>query len=119
MVQVSPSSGQGTPSFLVSPLCTQPNDGLQLSAVHGLSSLQLRTPLPTHCDSLHLSCKVHGLLSLQGSLLEVKRQPPAGSHLFSVQGLASSQTLYSPPTHLPAAHLSVPVQALPSSQGVP
>jgi hypothetical protein len=47
-----------------------------------------------------------------------KTHPFAGSQLSSVQGLPSLQVGAAPPTHLPPAHRSDVVQALPSSQAL-
>ena len=46
-------------------------------------------------------------------------QPLFGSQLSLVHGLLSSQVCTPPPTQLPAAHASLWVQALPSSQARP
>src|SRR2546427_144718 len=64
-----------------------------------------------------MSPVVQALLSLQGLLLSLWKQPEAGLQLSSVQGLPSSQLGAGPPTQLPPPQASPVVQALPSSQG--
>src|SRR3954467_12532239 len=89
---------------------TQPLDGLQLSSVQPLPSLQFGGAPPTHAPAAHVSLVVHALPSLPGAVLLVFTQPLDGLQLSSVQPLLSSQFGGAPPTHEPAAHVSLVVQ---------
>jgi hypothetical protein len=64
----------------------------------------------------HLSLVVHALPSLQLAVLAALAQPVAATQLSSVHGLPSLQFGAAPPTQTLAAHLSLVVHALPSSQ---
>jgi hypothetical protein len=55
-------------------------------------------------------------LSSHDAVLSVCTQPPAGSQVSSVQGLLSLQSTVRLPAHVPFAHVSLAVQAFPSSQ---
>jgi len=59
---------------------------------------------------------VHALPSSQPAVLLALTQPVGGLQLSSVQGLLSLQSGAGPPTHVPPAHASDVVHALPSSQ---
>src|SRR5262249_7172713 len=76
---------------------------------------------PLHVPPRQVSTSVQAFPSLQlvPSGKTACWQPPAGSHESSVQGLLSSQSGGAPPRHTPWTHVSVSVQADPSSQGVP
>jgi hypothetical protein len=69
---------------------TQPMAKLQLSVVHGLSSLQTRAA-PPHVPPKHVSLVVQALPSLQGTVLLEWTQPVAGLHVSFVQTLPSLQ----------------------------
>jgi glyoxylate utilization-related uncharacterized protein len=96
---------------------TQPLDGLQVSSVQPLPSLQLSGGPPAHDPPEQVSAVVHALPSLHGAVLFVCTQPLDGLQLSSVQPLPSLQSGGGPPTHDPLAHVSAVVQALWSSQG--
>jgi hypothetical protein len=98
---------------------TQPVAGAQVSVVQGLVSAQLGGVPPTHVPPAHASPVVHALPSLQAAELGVCTQPVAGAQVSVVQGLVSAQLGGAPPTHVPPAHASPVVHALPSSQGLP
>jgi hypothetical protein len=72
---------------------------------------------PTQTPPEQASPVVQALPSLQGLLLFVKAQPVAELHVSVVQTLPSSQTGGDPPTHAPAAQVSLVVQAFPSLHG--
>ena len=69
---------------------TQPRWGSQRSSVHGLSSLQGRTPLPVQVPPTQRSVRVQASWSLQAVALLVCSQPVVTSHLSFVQGLPST-----------------------------
>src|SRR6266849_1382115 len=66
---------------------------------------------------LQVSLLVQASPSLHGVVLLVCTQPVAGLQLSSVQTLLSLQLAAGPPTHAPAAQVSLVVQAFPSLQG--
>src|SRR5438046_1197920 len=68
---------------------TQPVEGLQVSSVQTLPSLQLGAGPPTHRPPLQASLVVHSLPSLQAAALVVWSQPVSGLQLSSVPGLPS------------------------------
>jgi hypothetical protein len=111
VVQASPSSHAAVLSTW-----TQPVAGLHESSVQPFPSLQLGAEPPTHAPPAQVSLVVQALLSSQEAVLFALTQPVAGSHESSVHGLLSSQFGAEPPTHAPEAHVSLVVQALPSSQ---
>src|SRR5262249_52864233 len=111
VVQALPSSHGD--SLLV---CTQPTPGLQLSSVHTFPSSQLAGGPPLQRPPLHVSFVVQALWLLHGAVLLVWTQPDCVSQLSSVQTLPSLQSGGGPPTQLPLLHMSLVVQALPSSQ---
>ncbi len=91
----------------------------QLSAVHGLLSLQTLTAPPTHVPPLHWSPLVHGFASLHGSVLGVwTHAPVAGLQVSSVQPLLSLQKTGWLPEQVPFRQPSTVVQALPSLHAV-
>ena len=94
----------------------QPVVPLQLSAVQAKPSSQL-CRLPLQMPAVHLSPAVQASLSLQTalSLAPMYLQPLAGSHKSLVHTLLSLQVI-ALPWHLPLAHASPLVQALPSLQ---
>jgi len=94
---------------------TQPVDGLQLSSVHTLLSLQLGAAPPTHEPPEQTSPVVHALPSLQASVLFVCVQPVAGLQLSVVQGLLSLQLSGVPAPQEPPLQTSWPLQTLLSS----
>jgi hypothetical protein len=77
-------------------VCTQPLDGLQLSSVQTLPSLQSGGGPPTHDPLAQVSLVVQALPSLHGAVLLVCTQPVWGSHESSVHGLPSSHGLGEP-----------------------
>lgn len=93
----------------------QPSCWSQLSSVQGFWSLQLRA-FPTQLPPLQVSPNVHAFPSSQGLLLFVCVQPLPGSQLSSVQALPSSHAGAVPFWQTPPTQLSVPSQALWSSQ---
>src|SRR5437762_194631 len=96
---------------------TQPVVGLQLSSVQRLPLSQFGAVPPTHWPPLQASLVVQALPSLQGRVLLLCTQPLAGSQLWSVQRLPSSQLGAGPPAQRPSLQVSLVVQALPSVQG--
>ncbi len=86
-----------------------------------LSWLQPQVLVPDlHTPPAQASPVVQPLPSSQGAVLPVWVQPALGSQASVVQGLLSVQntpTLMAEPAHLPRPHVSLLVQALPSSQG--
>ena len=110
-------------------VCTQPVDGLQLSSVHGLLSLQLivvppqtppeQTSFAVQAPFWQVSPVVQALPSSHGKPLDVLvcTQPVPGVHESVVQTLPSSQFGAGPPTQVPPEQVSLVVQALPSLQG--
>jgi hypothetical protein len=91
---------------------------LQVSSVQGLLSSQLLPPVGTQVPVTQWSPVVHPSLSLQGlALLFVALHPVAGTHVSSVHAFPSLQTSGGPPAHALAAHVSLVVHLLPSSQG--
>jgi hypothetical protein len=97
-------------------VCTHPVAGLQVSSVQRFPSLQLGAAPPAQLPPEQVSFVVHALPSSQDAVLSVCTQPVAGSQVSSVQTLPSSQFGAAPPTQLPPAHVSLVVQAFPSSQ---
>ena len=79
-----------------------------------LPSLQL-TADPAHVPLAHVSFAVQAFPSSHDAVLAVWTQPVAGLHESSVQPLPSSQFGADPPRHEPLAHVSLVVQAFPSS----
>ena len=92
----------------------QPDCGVQPSLVHGLPSSQSKPPLPLQTPNAQTSPELQSLPSLQALVLNVVVQPSAGSQLSVVQGLLSLQLAAAPPAHVPPAHASPTVHALPS-----
>ena len=117
VLQASPPV-QALASSQVAPLLAkaQPVAALQLSLVHGLLSLHAWAGPGLHAPLAQASLLVHTLPSLQAALLLTLAQPLAGLQLSLVQALPSLHTTLAPAAHLPSAHLSPLVQALPSSQ---
>jgi hypothetical protein len=95
----------------------QPVAGSQESVVQGLVSLQT-TGVVTHLPPAHTSPDVHLLPSSHGAVLLVCVHPEAGTHASVVHGLSSLQLSAGPGTHLPPAHTSPAVHALPSSHAL-
>ena len=112
VVQALPSSH--TAVLLV---CWQPAKGSQVSVVHRLVSLQFRLPPPAQRPAVQVSPVVQALPSSQVPVLGVLTQPVRALHESVVQELLSLQLMAVPATQTPAAHLSLAVQALLSSQG--
>src|SRR5436190_474296 len=80
-----------------------------------LELAQLRAA-PWQVPALQVSFTVQYRPSLHDAVLFVWTQPVAGLQESSVQPLPSLQFGATPPTHDPPAHVSLVVQALPSSQ---
>src|SRR5436309_1013405 len=96
---------------------TQPVEGLQVSSVQTLPSLQEGAGPPTHRPPLQASLVVQALPSLQGSVLSL-RDAPAVSLLANAYMIAHSWTVAAaPPVQPPPLQVSLVVQALPSVQG--
>ena len=89
--------------------------GLQVSLVQTLESLQVMV-VPAQVPPPQTSPEVQALPSLQAAVLLVKTQPVAGLQESFVQGLLSLHVTAEPPVQRPPAHLSLTVQAEPSSQ---
>ena len=81
-----------------------------------LSSQSVAAPL-THLPPLHASPVVHGLPSLQATLLLVNTQPLVLSHASSVHKFLSSQTIFCMPVQTPPPQASPLVHASRSSHG--
>ena len=97
--------------------CTQPMMVSQLSSVQPLLSSQLGGAPPTQAPPLQVSFVVQASPSSHGFVLLVWTQPEPKSQLSSVQTLLSLQFGGGPPAQLPPLHVSLVVQASPSSQG--
>src|SRR5437870_2438104 len=101
--------------------CWHPASGSQVSALHGLLSLQSRAVPATHTPAWQVSTPLHASPSLHdvpfGSA--VCRHPATGSQVSVVQGLLSLQLRPPPPVHTPAWHVSAPLHASPSPHDVP
>jgi hypothetical protein len=97
---------------------TQPVDGLHESSVQTLPSSQWSGFPPTQAPPEHISLVVQAFPSLHGLVLLACTQPLAGLHESSVQTLLSLQFSGEPPTHEPPEHVSLLVQASPSSHGL-
>ena len=117
-VQVSPTV-QALPSSQVpaAALCRQPLVLSQLSAVHGLLSLQLTVAPAWHTPPPQRSPTVQVSPSLQVAVVAVWVQPLCGAQPSAVQGLLSSQPSTAVPLQVPPLQVSLSEQALPSSQG--
>jgi hypothetical protein len=122
---------------------TQPVPGTHASEVHGLLSLHVTGPPAAQAPPLHVSPVVQAFPSSQGAALllwkhpvtglhrssvqtfpslhvtavvSVNTQPTAGTQVFAVQTLLSSQIGGGPPLQVPPPHVSPVVQKFPSSQ---
>jgi hypothetical protein len=96
---------------------TQPLAGLQLSVVQAFESLHDKGEPPLQTPPPQVSLVVQALPSLQGIVLLAWAQPVAGLQLSVVQIFESLHERGAPPLHTPPPHVSLVVQALPSSQG--
>jgi hypothetical protein len=94
----------------------QPVNWSQPSLVQTLPSEQVGGAPPTQEPPVHLSLVVHALPSLHAFVFGVNLQPPPASQPSSVHGLLSLHWMVPVPVHAPPEHLSLFVQALPSSQ---
>src|SRR5262249_36661352 len=115
-VQALPSS-QVLP-FGFSGLEHVPVAGVQVPAAwHWSRAVQTAglAPVPVHGWQVSLSVQALPSLQVVPSVTLLCLQPAAGSQLSVVQALPSSQLSAGPPTHTPAEHWSLLVQALPSS----
>jgi hypothetical protein len=99
-------------------VCAHPPWAEQVSSVQGLPSSQFVAPVDTHAPAVQWSPLVQASLSLQAlAFALVNTQPVAGAQVSFVQALLSLQTVAAPPVQVPAPlHLSLVVQAFPSSQ---
>jgi hypothetical protein len=111
---------QVTPLSATAPACWQaPVLILQLSAVHGLLSLQT-VLLPTQLPLRQASPVVQALLSLQAAVLLVNTQPDPAEQVSVVQELPSVHDRLPEPTHRPLLlQVSVVVHKLLSLQAAP
>jgi len=109
---------QGSPSLQAATLvtCTQPLAGLHESSVQALPSPHTGGPPPRQTPPVQVSLVVQASPSSQGLVLFTCVQPSAWSQASSVHPLPSLQSGGGPPTQAPSAHVSLVVQALPSSQ---
>src|SRR5207249_3635517 len=121
-VQASPSS-HGAPSSLAG-LVQTPVAGLQAAAVwHWLAAVHATGLAATQAAAEQVSVRVQALPSSHGapsSLAGLVQPPVAGLQTPAVWhwSVAAHTTAFAP-TQAPASQVSVRVQALPSSQGVP
>jgi hypothetical protein len=112
VVQASPSSHGATTGRTV-----QPTAESQLSAVHGLESLQ-STRLPDwHAPAAQTSPSVQKSPSWHGSEFTTTTQPEAGSQDSVVHGFESAQSTRAPGIHWPLSQRSPWVHAFSSLQG--
>ena len=111
VVQALPSEQEAVLFVWVHPDC-----GSQASSVQPLPSSQLGAGPPTQMPPAQVSLVVQALPSEQEAVLFVWVHPDCGSQASSVQPLPSSQFGAGPPTQIPAAQVSLVVQALPSEQ---
>jgi hypothetical protein len=95
---------------------TQPIDGLHVSVVQTLLSLQTTGVPAWHVPPPHTSPLVQAFPSSQGAELFVNTQPVAGLQLSLVQTLLSLQTTGVPAWQVPPPQVSPVVHAFPSSQ---
>jgi hypothetical protein len=93
----------------------------QLSVVQALLSLQLRAVPALHTPLRQVSLPLQTLPSPHGVPLRtgVARHPNAGSQLSFVHGLLSLQTSVVPAVQTAFWHVSAPLQTLPSLHAVP
>jgi hypothetical protein len=95
----------------------QPVAGLQESAVQTLLSSHTTAEAAVQTPFWHVSPAVQALPSVHGPGVGGLAQPLAGLHVSAVHTLPSLQLGAAPPTQVPAAHVSLRVQALPSLHG--
>src|SRR5437667_352120 len=113
---------QASPSLQAAPLGLAglehaPVAGLQVPASLPRSGAgQVTGFAPVHAPAWQVSVRVQALPSSHAAVFGAWTQPVAAVQESSVHGLPSSQFGGGPPTHLPPAHVSPVVQALPSSQ---
>ena len=94
--------------------------GSHASPVHGLPSSQASGLPETHEPPRHVSPEVHRFPSEHPSLLGTLEHPLTGSHLSSLQELASSHDLVAPLLQVPALQTSALAHALsPKPQAAP
>lgn len=98
--------------------CAQvPVRGAQLSTVHAFMSSQSRGGPAEQRPATHVSPSVQASPSSQLPVrASCEQSPVRGAQASSVHGFMSSQSRAAPEVHLPAAHTSPVVHALPSSQ---
>lgn len=97
---------------------TQPCTGWQASVVQGLLSSQASCEPGLQVPAwVQTSPVVQAVPSLHGNRLGVLTQPPEGSQVSVVHGLASSHCAGASGLQMPPVHASPVVQLLPSSQG--
>jgi hypothetical protein len=99
----------------------QPKTGSQLSVVHALASLQLRTVPAVHTPSWQVSSPLQTLPSVQEEpfRMGVLEQPETGLQLSAVHTLPSLQLSAVPGVQVPPWQVSAPLQTLPSLHAVP
>ena len=116
---------QRLPSLHDVPLATgavwQPVAGLQVSVVQGLPSLQVSGVPAVQVPPWQVSAPLQRLPSVHEVpfVTAVFWQPVAGLQLSAVHGLPSLQVRAVPAVHIPAWHVSLPLQRLPSLHDVP
>jgi hypothetical protein len=99
----------------------QPKVGLQLSVVHTLASLQLRTVPAVHTPAWQVSSPLQTLPSVHDEPFRrgTLAQPLTGLQLSAVHTLASLQLRAVPVVQTPDWQVSAPLQTLPSTHGEP
>jgi len=99
----------------------QPVDGLQVSVVQALPSLQLRAAPGVHVPPWQVSAPLHWSPSLHAVPLVTGTvwHPVAASQLSTVQALPSLQVRADPAVHVPLWQVSEPLQTFASLQDVP
>jgi hypothetical protein len=112
-------SGHGVPPGTVTK--AQPLAGLQPSVVQALPSLQTSGVPPLHVPLWQLSAPLQALPSRQGVPLArgAFAQPKTALQVSPVHGLPSPQASGVPAAQAPAWQVSLPLQTVPSAQGVP
>ena len=115
----SPGKAAATQQPIPSPPLLQTSLVQGFLSSHWPSLTQPHPGVPTQVPAIHTSPLVKVLPSSHVTLLGRKTQLPVlPSHLSSVHALLSAQRMDAPPTHLPPAHMSALVQALPSLHGL-
>ena len=114
--QLSAVQGSLSSQDAVLSMLRHPIPGSQESSVQRFASPQSGADPPTQLPRVHTSSVVHASPSSQAAVLFAKTHPIPESQVSFVHPFASSQVIGAPPVHVPSAHTSAIVQALPSSQ---